>query len=317
MLPGTGTPILTYYLDHGFGQAQVNVTQQVDDQNHALVDLTMNIVEGDETFVRQVLVSGLDHTRPKTVDRLVTIHPGDPLNQAALLDTQRRLYNLALFNEVNTAVQNPTGDEIRKNVLLQLTEAKRWDFNYGFGFEAQTGNPTDSCLSLETLLALGIDPATYKCGTNGKTGVSPTVLFDVTRTNLRGTNQSISLRTAYGTLEQRATAVYTFPHLFGWQSFDGTLSGGYINAQDVTTYSSSQLVGSLKVTERANRLNTFIYEFSYRRVQVSNVQVAPNLVPLYSQPVRVGGPGCDLDSRFPRQPARCPSRHLQHHSRIC
>jgi outer membrane protein insertion porin family len=196
-----------------------------------------------------------------------------------------------LFNEVNTAVQNPAGDELRKNVLVQLTEAKRWDFNYGFGFEAQTGNPVNSCLSEETLISLGIDPSTYKCSPNGKTGVSPAVLFDVTRTNVRGTNQSATLRTAYGTLEQRATLLYQFPHLFGLQKFDGSLSGGYVNSQDVTTYSSSQLWGSVRVTQRPDRRNTFIYEFSYRRVKVADVQVAPNLVPLYSQPVRVGGPG--------------------------
>jgi outer membrane protein assembly factor BamA len=290
-IAGDRDEILGYYLDHGFGQAQVNATQQIDPANPSLVDIAINIQEGDEIFVRQVLISGLDHTRPKTVDQLVTVHPGDPLNQTALLDTQRALYNLALFNEVNTAVQNPDGDALRKNVLLQLTEAKRWDFNYGFGFEAQTGNPTATCLSLETLIALGIDPSTYKCSPNGKTGVSPAVLFDVTRTNVRGTNQSATLRTAYGTLEQRATLVYNFPKLFGWRKFDGSLSGGYIDSQDVTTYSSSQLSGSVRVTERPDRRNTFIYEFSYRRVKVANVQVAPNLVPLYSQPVRVGGPG--------------------------
>ena len=69
------------------------------------------------------------------------VHPGDPLDQTALLQTQRNLYNIALFNEVVAAVQNPAGDAPRKNVLLQLTEAKRWDVTYGFGFEAQTGTP--------------------------------------------------------------------------------------------------------------------------------------------------------------------------------
>jgi outer membrane protein insertion porin family len=290
---GDRNAILSYYLDHGFGQAQVTVTPNVDPANPTLVNIKMNIVEGDEIFVRQVLISGLEHTHPKTVDQLLTVHPGDPLNQAAMLETQRRLYNLALFNEVNTAVQNPAGDELRKNVLLQLTEAKRWDFNYGFGFEAQTGNPSTNCLNATSLVALGINPANYTCSPNGKTGVSPAVLFDVTRTNLRGTNQSISLRTAYGTLEQRATMVYQVPHIFGLQTFDGSLSGGYVNAQDVTTYSSSQLGGSFRLTERPNRRNTFIYEFSYRRVEIneSTIQVAPNLIPLYSQPVRVGGPG--------------------------
>jgi outer membrane protein insertion porin family len=286
---GDRNAILSYYLDHGFGQAQVTATQTPDSSDPGLVNIKLNIFEGDEIFVRQVLISGLEHTRPKTVDRLLTVHPGDPLSQAAMLETQRKLYNLALFNEVNTAVQNPTGDELRKNVLLQLTEAKRWDFNYGFGFEAQTGTPATNCVNSTSAGS----SSTTTCAPSGKAGVSPAVLFDVTRTNLRGTNQSISLRTAYGTLEQRATAVYQVPRVFGLQTFDGSVSGGYINAQDLTTYSSSQLYGSLRFTERPDRRNTFIYDFTYRRVEIdeSTIQVAPNLIPLYSQPVRVGGPG--------------------------
>ena len=207
-----------------------------------------------------------------------------------MLETQRKLYSLALFNEVNTAVQNPTGEELRKNVLLQLTEAKRWDFNYGFGFEAQTGNPSTNCVNSTSSSA---SSSNYTCNPGGKTGVSPAVLFDVTRTNLRGTNQSISLRTAYGTLEQRVTALYQVPRIFGLQTFDGSLSGGYINAQDVTTYESSWLGGSFRMTQRPDRRNTLIYEFSYRRVAINEntIQVAPDLIPLYSQPVRVGGPG--------------------------
>ena len=59
-----------------------------------------------------------------------------------MLLMQRKLYDLALFNEVDTAIQNPNGAETYKNVLLNLTEAKRWDISYGFGFEVQTGQPT-------------------------------------------------------------------------------------------------------------------------------------------------------------------------------
>jgi outer membrane protein insertion porin family len=294
---GDRNAILSYYLDHGFERAQVTATQMVDPTDPTLVNIKLNIVEGDEIFVRQVLISGLGHTRPRTVDQRLTVHPGDPLSQSALGETQRGLYNLALFNEVTTAVQNPNGDELQKNVLLQLTEAKRWDFNYGFGFEAQTGTPATNCVN-STSTPKRTSPASKSsssstCSPGGTAGVSPAVLFDVTRTNLRGTNQSISLRTAYGTLEQRVTAVYQVPHVFGLQTFDGSLSGGYINAQDVTTYSSSVLFGSLRFTERPNRRNTFIYAFTYRRVAIdeSTIQVAPDLIPLYSQPVRVGGPG--------------------------
>jgi outer membrane protein insertion porin family len=289
---GDRDEVLGYYLDHGFDQAEVNVTQRPDPSNAALVDITMTITEGDEIFVRQVLVSGLHYTRPKTVSDLLTVHAGDPLNEAALLNTQRRLYDLALFNEVNTVVQNPNGVELRKNVLLQLTEARRWDLNYGAGFEAQTGNPSTNCLNATTLIELGINPASYVCSPNGKTGVSGAVLFDVTRTNVRGTNQSITLRTAYGSLEQRATLSYQIPHPLGLKKFQASLTGGYINAQDVTTYASSRLEGSLRITEKPDRRNTFIYEFVYRRVKVesNSIQIAPDLIPLYSRPVRVGGP---------------------------
>lgn len=290
---GDRDAILGYYLSKGFDQAQVNVTQQTDPKNPELVDIRMQITEGDQIFVRNVLISGLHYTRLSTVEKQIRVHSGDPLNQSALLDTQRRLYDLALFNQVNSVVQNPQGDELRKNVLLQFTEAKRWDLNYGFGFQIQTGNPQRNCPSPQTLISLGINPATYTCSPNGKFGASPAVLFDVTRSNFRGTNQSITLRTAYGSLEQRATAVFLNPHWMGLQTFDLSLSGGYINAQDVTTYAASRLEGSIRVTERPDRPNTLIYEFSYRRVKVdpNSIQIAPNLIPLYSQPVRVGGPG--------------------------
>ena len=92
------------------------------------------------------------------------VHAGDPLDQTALLDTQRNLYNLALFNEVVAAVQNPQGDAPRKNVLLQLTEAKRWDVTYGFGFEAQTGTPQTGEISEASKIQLGLDPSAQYAG---------------------------------------------------------------------------------------------------------------------------------------------------------
>ena len=37
-------------------------------------------------------------------------------------------------------------------------------------------------------------------------------------------------------------------------------------------------------------LTTLSYGFSYRRVEASNIAVAPNLIPLLSEPTRVGTP---------------------------
>ncbi len=284
---GDRDAIRSFYLSQGFEHMQVQVLQEDDPANASLVNITMKVTEGDQFFVNKVLISGIHYTKPEVVDRKVQIHPGDTLDETAVLETQRSLYDLALFNEVNTAVQNPTGDELRKNVLLQLTEARRWDINYGFGFEAQTGTPSTNC-------------TVPGCTPEGKTGISPKVQFDLSRINIRGRDQTFSLRTAYGSLEKRATAVYETPHLFNHPNFTVSFSGGYTNAQDITTYAAAWLEGSFRVTERFlspnsrfSRANTLIYSMTYRRVEVdpNSLKVAPESIPLLSQPVRVGGPG--------------------------
>jgi outer membrane protein insertion porin family len=284
--------VQTYYFSKGYDNAQVSLFQQADPDHPDQMDFTMKIVSGKQFFVRKVIVSGVERTKPAIVQQRITLHPDDPLNQTALLQMQRRLYDLALFNEVNTAIQNPNGDESYKNVLLNLTEAKRWDISYGFGFEVQTGAPTSSCLSPAEQATLGITNS-YNCSPNGHTGASPRVLFNVSRTNLRGTDQSITLRTNYGTLEQIAMLSYQDPHLFNKPSFNLTLSGGYNNSAVITTYRASILSGALRVSQRVSKPITLIYSMSYRRVVVnaSTLQVSLAQIPLLAQPVRVGGPG--------------------------
>ncbi len=285
--------IQTYYLSHGYPNAQVNVVQHNDAKNPQLVDVTMNVEEGQQVFVNKVLVSGLHYTRPSIVTPRVTVRPNEPLDQSALLDSQRRLYNLALFNEVDTAVQNPSADQPRKNVLLLTTEAKRWDVTYGFGFQAQTGTPYRNTPSAAYLIQQGINPSTFSGGANGHFGVSPNLVFDISRINLFGTNQSISLRTNYGTLEQQAVVLYQNPGLLKNPNFNASFSGGYTSSQNVTTFSASSLFATVRVTQHVTKPTTLIYSWSYREVKVNpnSIQVSIALIPLLSQPARVGGPG--------------------------
>ena len=98
-----------------------NVTQQPEPADPGKVYVIFQINEGPQTFVRNVLLTGLEYTRPQTVARAITVHAGDPLNQDALAATQSNLYTFGLFNEVNTTVVNPTGNAPQKTVLLQAS----------------------------------------------------------------------------------------------------------------------------------------------------------------------------------------------------
>jgi outer membrane protein insertion porin family len=297
---GDRDSILSHYFSHGFDHAEIAIQQQAEVSDPNLIDVTLNITEGDQIFVNRVLISGLHFTRPSTIDSHILVHPNQPLDQSALLEMQRQLYDLTLFNEVTAAVQNPGGDELRKNVLVQFTEARRWDISYGFGFQAQTGNPSSNCPNSTSSTQA---KSTSNCGPSGNTGASGLVLFNLSRINLRGTDQSLTLRSQYGSLEQTATVVYNSPHIFNAPHIDFSLSGGYTNAQDVTTYAASTLQGTVRFTHRPNRANTLIYQFSYRRVRVdpNSVQLPPNEIPIVSEPVRVGGPGITWirDTRTP------------------
>ena len=290
-LTGDHDAIVTAYYSRGFDQATVTINQQPDSSDSTKVDIVFHVEEGEQIFVRDVLLTGLQFTRPQTVARAITLHAGDPLNQTALSDTQRNLYNFALFNEVNAAIENPDGGSTRKTILLQAVEARRWTLTYGFGFEAQTGQPQNNCA--------GAAAGGVACNPNGKTGVSPRVLIDITRNDLFGREQSISLRGTYGLLEQSLGLLYQVPHLEGNPNFAFTFSGGYANSLDVSTYVASRLEGAFRFTQNFNRpgswlsrANTFIYEVDFRRVKVSagSLQVYPGEISELSTATRVGGP---------------------------
>lgn len=275
--------LLSYYISHGFDHAKVEIEQKVETGDPARTDVSLNITEGQQVSIDKVLLSGLNHTRSAVVQKQITVHAEDPLDQSALLQTQRNLYNLALFNEVNAAVQNPTGDAPEKNVLVQLTEAKRWDVTYGFGFEAQLGTPA---------VVPGQTRRGDTAAQNGKAGASPRVSLDVSRINFLGTQKSLTLHTTYGLLETVASLSLNNPQLFGHPNLTATLSGGYSNVQNITTFQASTLQADVRVTQRYKRADTFIYDFQYRRISVdaNSLEIAPTLIPQLSQPVTVGGP---------------------------
>jgi outer membrane protein insertion porin family len=296
-LAGDHDTLVTEYMNRGFEQVNVTVAQNPEPagaakQDTGKIDVVLHVDEGKQVFVGDVLLTGLDVTRPQTVAKAITVHAGDPLNRTAITDTQRNLYSYALFNQVNTAIENPGGSGTSKTVLLQVAEARRWTLNYGFGFETQTGQPQNNCAS-ESVRGVA-------CSPNGKTGISPRVLADVTRNDLFGRDQSASLRGTYGLLEQSIGLLYQVPHIEGNRDFGFTFSGGYANSEDVSTYVASRLEGALRITQNFNnpgswfsRANTFIYEVDFRRVKVaaSSLQVYPLEIPELSTATRVGGPG--------------------------
>jgi outer membrane protein insertion porin family len=290
-LSGDRDALLTEYLSRGFDRVQIEVAQQQQQDDPNQINVTFRITEGQQLFVRKILITGAYYTHPDTIAKAITLQPGDPLDESALAATQRKLYDLSLFNKVDTAIVNPSGGEDHKTILVKVEEARRWALTYGLGFEAATGTPQYNC---HGIIASGVS-----CNPDGKTGVSPRVILDITRNNLFGREQSASLRATAGLLEQRIDLLYQIPHFVGRDNIGLSFSGGYASSLDVTTYVSSRLEGSFRWTQnflsngsRFSKANTLIYGFDFRRVKVqaSSLQVAPGEIEQAATAARVAGP---------------------------
>jgi len=277
--------ILGYYFDHGFPNATLELATNQSATEPNREDVTFTIQEGERFTVNQVMVGGLDHTRDFVVQRELQVHADDSLSQQDLLNTQTRLYNLGIFSQVDTAVQNPEGKDPEKNILVQLREAKRYTFTYGLGFEFQTGQPAGPSAP------------------QGRTGVSPRVEFDVTRLNFAGRNQTLTFQSHVGQLQQRGLISYTVPKLFNSDKFKLIYTIFYDNSLDVATFTSQRLEGKIDLRQQIGNAGTepgtrpgpssITYRFDFRRVEARDFATTftPGEISVLSLPARVGGPG--------------------------
>ncbi len=273
--------ILGKYFDNGFPNATVDVAYipVPSPDNLPRVGVTFTIHEGEQFFVNRVFLDGLHYTRPGVARREIQVQSGAPLSQKGMLESQRGLYDLGLFKQVDTAIQNPEGTESRKNVLVTAREADRYTFDYGIGFEFQTGQPS--------------------FGTNqplGQTGASPRVSFGVSRVNVGGRHQTLTMKSNVSRLQQRGLINFDVPKLLN-RDLRFSVTAFYDNTVDVSTFTSERLEGTLQAlqvlkrdTTTGRELTSMAYRFSYRRVKASNIQVTDNLIPLLSKPTRVGTP---------------------------
>ena len=114
--------ILAYYFTNGFPNASFEWSSAPGPQAHQ-VELRFVIAEGRRQFVRDVIVEGLEATRPALVTKNLSLAAGDPLSPLRMADTQRRLYDLGIFSQADMAIQDPDGDAQYKYVIYDLDEA--------------------------------------------------------------------------------------------------------------------------------------------------------------------------------------------------
>ncbi|HEX8837216.1 MAG TPA: POTRA domain-containing protein [Candidatus Acidoferrum sp.] len=234
------------------------------------VRLVYHIQEGPQTRVRRVLISGYEHTRQGVIRREVRIKPQQPLREGDVVESQRRLYNLGIFNRVTIEPQNPNGSNTDKDIAVLVEEAKRYTLAYGGGFEVQR-------------LASTTNP------TSGEVQAAPRGILEISKLNLTGRADSLSLKVRGSTLQGRALLGYSAPNTFGNAKLSFQATAFAETTRDINTFTEQRYEGSVQLSDQVTSRTTLLYRYSFRKVLVSNLNqhIAPEEIPLFQQPTLV------------------------------
>ncbi len=232
------------------------------------VRLVYRIQEGPQTRVRRVLIGGYKHTRLGVIHREVHIKVKEPLREGDVVESQRRLYNLGVFNRVTIEPQNPNGTDPEKDIAVLVEEAKRYTVAYGGGFEVQR-------------LASTTSP------TGAQIQAAPRGILELSKLNLTGRGDSLSFKLRGSTLQGRALLGYSAPNTFANPHFSFQATAFAEKTRDINTFTEERYEGSVQLTDQVTRLTTLLYRYAFRQVRVSNLKILSEEVPLFNQPTLI------------------------------
>jgi len=257
--------IIDYFADRGYLHATAEWSAS-EPSEAGEVDLVFQVDPGVQEKVRRVVVMGNEHTRAGTVRRELTLRSGAPLRQSNVLESQRRLYDLGVFSQVQIAPEDPQSPETSRTLLVNVEEARRWTVGYGGGVEVQ------------------------RLGSNqpqGQLKASPRLSLEVSRLNVGGRAQTLSLRGRLSTIETGGAISYLVPRFPAWRDLSLRLTGLVDRSRDVLTFTSRRREASVSLEKRYSASTYLLGRFSFRRVEAQDIRISEQLIPLLSRPARV------------------------------
>ena len=255
--------LLSAYRNAGYLEAEVE-PELVFTEDRTQVRVLLHVTPGPRAVTGQIIVTGLERTQDRVVRRELSLVPGEPLSLEGLLDGQKRLAGLGLFERVSlTPLSDPEPGSVR-DVLVSLSEAPVTTVTYGLGYS-------------ERDLFRGS--------------------LEVTRRNLFGLDRTL---TAFGRVAfrgQRFVLSYREPFFLGRrQDFFGT---AFYDDEDRTTFDFTRTGGIVQTTRRFGETRAAILRLTYQATDVFNVEVPVEEIDRQFRTYTLAGPSASVvkDSR--------------------
>ena len=260
--------ILRYFTSQGYSHARVTTSSSPAGQDH-LMNVEYQVSPGNQEKIERVVLLGNKHTREGVVRRELTFGYNQPVNDSALLESQRKLYDLGLFNQVQIAPQNPQTQEAEKSILVSMEEAPRWTVGYGFGAEVQ------------------------RLGSNepqGQLKASPRVSLEVSRIGVGGRNQMLSFRGRLSSLDKGADVSYYVPKFPKRRDISVRFNANVDSSRNVLTFTARRKETSIVVEKRWSQTTFLSARYSFRNVKALDLsnRISADQIPLASRAAQIG-----------------------------
>src|SRR4029079_18539386 len=193
--------IVGFYLNEGYGAADVSLAPAtpVKSGDGATADVIFKIVEGPQTIIEHIFITGNLRTKESVIRRELEIAEGQPLGQAALTESRRRLTSLGLFRRIQISAVSH-GDPALRDIVVAVEEAPQTSVGYGGGLQVD-----------RVLRSPDPDSAPIE-----RYEFAPRGFFEIGRRNVAGRNRSVNL---YSRLSLRPSPDPTTRKPFGFSEY--------------------------------------------------------------------------------------------------
>ncbi|HTM03557.1 MAG TPA: POTRA domain-containing protein [Vicinamibacterales bacterium] len=211
--------LATEYRNRGYRTVSVQPSVKLSD-DATQADVTYAISEGPRIIVDHIIITGNDRTSQRTIERELTLHPGDPMGDDAIIESQQRLSALGLFRQVRIT-ELPDEADARHDLLVRVEESPPNTIAVGGGLELSSRLRSSEEGTAEERYEF-VPRASFEVGRRNLWGKNRSIdLF--TRVALRSrdlvlTSGGLSLQEQQSSLgfnEYRAFATYREPRILG------------------------------------------------------------------------------------------------------
>lgn len=222
------------------------------------VEVVLEAAPGRRTDVDHVVVAGLDRTRDVVVRREMKVAEGEPLGQDRILQSQRRLSALGIFERVTLSELDPERAD-RRDVVVTVREAPVTTLSYGLGYAERD------------LLRASVE---------------------ATRRNLFGMDRSLSAFGRASFKGSRFLLSYREPYLLGRRR--ELFATGFWEEEDRTTFDFNRLGALLQTAWSLGPKTSLIARYVFQKTQVFRIEVPIEEVDRQFRNYNVSGPSASV-----------------------